>query len=469
MKKNDKIKILLSIILITMLVTWFLAGGTYDDSGAFTKAAITRGGIFDLILAIMYSVYYKIHNVFFLFVIGGSYGVLSQTNSYRKLIDKTAKLVKGKEQIFFLLTTFITALFVSITSEVLVLFMFVPFVVSVFLRCGKDRLTALSAAIGGIFIGIIGNTFGTYGVENMINAIGISYTKGIGFKIAFFIISYVLYNLFAILHMNKNHKVLDEMEYDPFLTEELDEKGKKRKTKLWPTITIFIILIIVTILGYINWQTSFGVEIFNNIEEKFENLTIKGIPILYNLAGSTSAFGNWKDLMGASALLLITTIIVGLFNKVSIDEFLDNFFTGMKNIVNVVVTFALVYTVFVIVSWYGWPTTLINTLIGSGKFNIFTLLLAAIVVSFYFIENNYVGYVLGSFVKNSFGKKALATTLMLNSSFGTLAAILPTSFIIMIGLSALDISYKSWLSYIWKFVVSMLISILIIISIMVYM
>ena len=469
MKKNDKIKILLSIILITMLVTWFLAGGTYDDNGAFTKAAITRGGIFDLILAIMYSVYYKIHNVFFLFVIGGSYGVLSQTNSYRKLIDKTAKLVKGKEQIFFLLTTFITALFVSITSEVLVLFMFVPFVVSVFLRCGKDRLTALSAAIGGIFIGIIGNTFGTYGVENMINAIGISYTKGIGFKIAFFIISYVLYNLFAILHMNKNHKVLDEMEYDPFLTEELDEKGKKRKTKLWPTITIFILLIIVTILGYINWQTSFGIEIFNNIEEKFENLTIKGIPILYNLAGSTSAFGNWKDLMGASALLLITTIIVGLFNKVSIDEFLDNFFTGIKNIVNVVVTFALVYTVFVIVSWYGWPTTLINTLIGSGKFNIFTLLLAAIVVSFYFIENNYVGYVLGSFVKNSFGKKALAATLMLNSSFGAFAAILPTSFIIMIGLSALDISYKSWLSYIWKFVVSMLIAILIIISIMVYM
>ena len=75
----------------------------------------------------------------------------------------------------------------------------------------------------------------------------------------------------------------------------------------------------------------------------------------------------------------------------------------------------------------------------------------------------------GSRLKNSFGKKALAATLMLNSSFGTLAAILPTSFIIMIGLSALDISYKSWVKYIWKFVLSMLVVIVLIICIMVYM
>ena len=469
MRKNDKIKILLCILAITMVVTWFLAGGTYDTEGTFKMAAITRGGVFDLLLALMYSIYYKIHNVFFLFVVGGSYGVLSQTKSYRKLIDKTVKLVKGREPIFFLLTTFITALFISLTSEVLILFMFVPFVVSVFLKCGTDRLTALSAAIGGIIIGIIGNTFGTYGVENMNEALGLAYTKGIGFKIAFFIISYVLYNLFALLHMNKQKKALDETEYDPFLTEELDESKKKRKTKLWPTITMFVLLIIITILGYINWKTSFGIEFFDHLEEGFENLSIKGIPILYSIAGSTSAFGDWNDLMGAATILLITTIIISLFNKTSIDDFINNFFEGMKKIVRVVITFALIYAIFVVVSWYGWPVTVINSLIGSGKFNIFTLLLASIVVAFFLIENNYSGYVLGAFVKTNFGNKALPTTSMLNSTFGTFTAIFPTSFILMMGLTALDIPYKSWLGYIWKFVLSMIVVILVIIAIMVYM
>ena len=44
----------------------------------------------------MYSFYYKIHNVFFLFTVGGVYGVLSQTKSYRKLVDNTVNLIKGK-------------------------------------------------------------------------------------------------------------------------------------------------------------------------------------------------------------------------------------------------------------------------------------------------------------------------------------------------------------------------------------
>ena len=140
----------------------------------------------------------------------------------------------------------------------------------------------------------------------------------------------------------------------------------------------------------------------------------------------------------------------------------------MKKYLKVALTFALIYSIFVLVSWYAWPTTLINSLIGNGKFNIFTLLLASIVVSFYFIENNYSGYILGKFIKNNFENKALSATLMLNSSFGTLMTILPTSFIMMMGLTTLDISYKSWLAYIWKFVLSMLIVIIIIISIMVY-
>ena len=102
-------------------------------------------------------------------------------------------------------------------------------------------------------------------------------------------------------------------------------------------------------------------------------------------------------------------------------------------------------------------------------FNIITMLIAAIVASFYFIENNYTGYILGEFIKNNFEKNALAVTLMFNSTFGVLTAILPTGFITMLGLTALDISYKSWVKYIWKFVLSMLVVIVLIICIMVYM
>ena len=469
MKKNDKIKILLFIFLMTLLITWFFAGGTYDANGTFSLSKITRGGIFDAILAFMYSIYYKIDEFFYLLTIGGCYGILSQTKSYRKLVDKTVDLVKGKEIPFFLLTTFITSLVISISAEILTVFMFAPFVVTVFLKCGKDRLTALSAGIGGIFIGICGLTFGTFGVENMNNAIGLSYTQGIGFKIAFFVLSYVLYNLFAILHMNKQYKDVDETKYDMFTTEPLEEKGKKKKTKLWPTILMIILLIITIIIAYINWEASFGVKVFTTIEEKFEQISIRGIPVLYSIAGSTSAFGNWKDLLGASAILIITTLMIGIFNKVSLDTMIDNFLDGIKKIFRVALTFVILYAIFVLVSWYGWPITLIDVIIGNGKFNIARLLFGAIIAGFYLIENNYTGYVFGEFIKNSFAKNALATVLLFNTTSGIVASISPTSITLMLGLSAYEIPYKSWLGYIWKYALSMIVVVAIVISIMVYM
>ena len=64
MKKNDKIKILLSILILCMVVTWFVAGGTFSDAGAFTLSDINRAGLYDIVLALFYSFYYNSSNIF---------------------------------------------------------------------------------------------------------------------------------------------------------------------------------------------------------------------------------------------------------------------------------------------------------------------------------------------------------------------------------------------------------------------
>ncbi len=471
MKKNDKIKILFIIVLFSILLTWFIAGGTYNESGVFTLSKITRAGVFDFFLILFYSLYYNITNIFYLLMIGGCYGILSKTKSYRKLIDKTVSLVKKKVILYSLLTTFITALFVSFTSNAFVVLAFVPFIFTVFLKCNKDRITAISTAIGGIFIGMIGNTFGTYGVSNLMGALDLKYTQGIGYKIAIFIIAYVLYNLFAIMHINKQYKDVDETEYNLYDTEKLDEKLVKKvnKTKIWPIVTISITLIIVTILAYINWKDSFGIQFFEDIETGFEGIKIKGIPILYSLAGSTTAFGSWKDTLGAGTILFLSTLLIALTNKVKINEFIDNYITGMKNMIKVAITVCLAYSVFIILMWYGWPYTLVNALIGNGKFNMFTIFLAGIIISLFAIDKDYIGYSIGAYLATAFSNNLLATSILINSASSIIAAIAPTSIILIIGLSMLDIPYKKWLAYIWKYVVAMTAAILIIVAIMCYM
>ena len=470
MKKNDKTKILFILLLFSMLLTWFVAGGSYNNDGVFELAKMTRAGIYDIVIILFYSVYYNITNVFFLLLIGGSYGILSKTKSYRKLVDKTVNLVKGRENLFFALTTLLTGLFVSITSNAIVVFAFVPFIVTVFLKTGHSRISAISAALGGIFIGMIGNTFGSFGVSNMLTQLGLTYKKGIGYKIAIFAISYILYNLFGILHINKEYKEVNENEYNPYDTEKLDEpKIKRKKTKLWPIITLGVILCIVTVLGYIDWSGSFNIGIFDKIEKGFESFKIRGIPVLYNLAGSTSAFGKWEDTLAMGTILLFTTIIISLIDKNKIDDLINNFTIGMKDIVNVLIPITLTYSIFIVLMWYGWPYTLVNAILGSGKFNLFTLFLAGLVIGFFAVDKNYIGYTLGAFIATTFTGKAIASSLIMNSSSSIMATIAPTSIILIYGLSLLDIPYKDWLKYIWKYILAIIIAVLILFSIMCYM
>ena len=48
MKKNDKIKIALIILLFCTVITWFVSTGTLSIDGSYEPSAITRAGIFDI-------------------------------------------------------------------------------------------------------------------------------------------------------------------------------------------------------------------------------------------------------------------------------------------------------------------------------------------------------------------------------------------------------------------------------------
>ena len=54
---------------------------------------------------------------------------------------------------------------------------------------------------------------------------------------------------------------------------------------------------------------------------------------------------------------------------------------------------------------------------------------------------------------------------MFQSLYGLVQIVGPTSILLLVGLSYLEVPYKSWLKYIWRFVVELLIVILIVLMI----
>ena len=55
--------------------------------------------------------------------------------------------------------------------------------------------------------------------------------------------------------------------------------------------------------------------------------------------------------------------------------------------------------------------------------------------------------------------------LMFQSLFGLVQVVGPTSILLIVGLSYLEVPYKSWLKYIWRFVVELLIVILVVLMV----
>ena len=162
--KNNNIKILFILFLVYAAVSWVFIATNYQ-SGQLVEIGWYRVGLYDLVAVILSSFTYKINDVIYLLFVGGMYGVLTHTESYKRIVGKVSNVVRDAGEIAFLLITFVFGLYTAVSTNIITLFVFVPFIITVFLKGGYDKLTAIAAGFGGLFLGYIGQITGTYGSE----------------------------------------------------------------------------------------------------------------------------------------------------------------------------------------------------------------------------------------------------------------------------------------------------------------
>ena len=452
MKKNGKTLMIFLFILFLMLLTWFIPTGTYNE-GAFVSHGVNPAGIFDLFVFIYYVFTYKAMDIIYILMIGGAYGVLSNVTAYKKLVDKAARFVKKYDIASLLVVTLLIGAFISIANEFIVVLGIIPFIVTVFLKAGKDKLTATSAGFGGVFIGIIGKTFSTYGVTTLLDTLELTVSTNMLYKVILFVLAYGLYNLFAILHMKKTGNV-DHTMYDVYCTEAVEEK-KGSKKAIWPFVVISIITILIGIMAFISWETSFGISLFNDLYKSITSVELLGNPIFKNLLGSATAFGSWTTLF-LNVIILIGLIIVSLIDKMDVKSFMNNFQNGTKKIYKLVFIYVLINCVYILFYYFPIGITILNGLLGNGSFNVFFIFIVGFVGLLVAVDYELVGSALSSYLAVSFAEKAAETSLVLYLGMSIASFIVPTSYVLMIALTYLDVPYKDWLKYIWKFLLAML-------------
>ena len=466
-------KVLAIVILVVALLTWFVTSGTWafnpNDAGQ-TVATYTaneepiRTGINELFLAVYYAVNYYLIQIVFLAVLGIFYGVISKTKGYKVMVKKIANVFKKSETFFMLSTSLFVALIASFLAQPIVALIFIPMLYSVAKELKINKVSAMLSTYGALAIGLMGVTYGTFGITYAAEGLGAAVTSGIIYRTIILILGYLLLNAFIVFYNKKAKKV--ELVEDNFELVEDESKGKA-----WPYFLIFGILLVVAVLGYVAWETSLNITVFNDFHEWLTTKVVIGekeTPIIGQILGNVTAFGTW-DLYTISYIMLIVVIFVKFFARIKWNDICDYALAGLKKMAKPIVLITMAYTVFVIIYWSQLTTPIVDFLNKGEAFNPFLCGLGNAIADFLHVDVEYTGFVLGQFYATKFAANTDQILTIFTATNGLVSLIAPTSIFMLVGLSLSDLSYKDYFKAIWKFALAILVVLLLVLAVITYL
>lgn len=451
-EKHDLIKIAGIMVLISAILTWVIPYGYYSGTEMIINE-ISRISITNFLQYGMLGMYYFTVLITFLFVLGGFYQVLSKSNGYQNLVKAISRVFKTRQTLFVLIVSFVIAALTSISTEYFPIIVFIPFIITILSKIKVDKITAFTTTFGSMLVGILGSTYNTNIASVLNGAFRTSVGTAIGYKIALFVTAYALLNIFSVCRIRKNKHNKNQEEYDRFEVE--TPKTVRPDIKNWPCATILIILGLVTILAYLPW-TTWEVSMWDNVTKTISEWELFGVPIIKYFFDPVLAFGKW-DIFTIQFILIFATLVIKWVEHISFDEVISSFGSGFKKMAPVVLMLLLVYFVLEISVMFPTVPYLADAIANwSDGFNVAWSSLSALIASIFSVEMRYVVSLAGTYYATEFAQHAKTLAIIYQTVFGIVGFVVPTSAILMIGLSYLRISYIDWIKNIWKFLVGML-------------
>ena len=476
-KKNDLVKWLLLFIFVAIAFTWIFESGTYQGT-EYYNIGLKQLGLTDIPYLFYNAIQFTTDKICFLLALGVFYGVLSKCAGYKKLVNNLASKLKGKEILTVLITSLFFTVLASFLNQTFIALTFVPFMISVILSMKLDKITAFSATFGSILLGLLGATYGGEAVVFFNQFLASPVTTAILYRLIVLVVGFILYSFFNILHVKKivKDRKANDLEDDPFKVEKIDKQAKA-----WPIVVMLVILFLFLTLGYISWETNFGVTIFNDFHKLLMDLHIGEeanaiYPFKILLGSLAGEFGTYLDIvLGSSGLfvgatvVLVITILISIIGRVKFNEFIEGAGEGCKKMLLPIALFIGSYFLMAIIYTNPYVPTINNLMFKSmTTFNPFLTTLSALISCVFSQYFALVAITVGQFFVGTYANSVNIIHTIFTTMNGFTTMLLPTSGLLLIGLSYLHIEYKSWIKYIWIFAVAMLVILLVLFTVMTY-
>ena len=109
-----------------------------------------------------------------------------------------------------------------------------------------------------------------------------------------------------------------------------------------------------------------------------------------------------------------------------------------------------------------YVTTIIDKVLSfTDGFNIATMTLSSLIANIFHTDLGFTGYIMASYLAVEYVDYINPVYIMFTSLYGLVQFFIPTSALLGVGLTALNVQYKDWLKHIWRFVLGMFVCLLI--------
>lgn len=461
-EKYDLIKLSGIVLILSVLLTWVVKPGSFQNGAMTIAEDLTRVDFQSLVQNSVLGIYYFPVLVTFLLVLGGFYQVLSKRAGYQAIVKGISKKLKGHETVFVVIISTLIALWTSMALEYIPVLVFIPFIITILNRLKVDKISAFSATFGSALVGILGSVYSAKFAGVFTQTFTDSY---IIIKWILLAVALILLNVFTVLRMKKNKET---KEYDLFEIESV--KSDVKQPVRWTYAIMLILICLTTILAFLPWST-WKVEIFTKATEWVNSIKIAGVPIFSYIFGEFHAFGaannaGWS-LFSIEYVLVFATLLMHWIARVSLSEILESIGEGMKKMVPLVIITLVIQAVLIFSYNYGVIPTITDWIAKlSGSFNVVLACINAFIGSVFYIEPTYVATFTGAYYAGTYAANADILAIIFQAMYGLAAFFVPTSMVLYMGLSYMNISYADWMKHIWKYLLAMLLIIIVIVAVM---
>ena len=199
MKKHNTVKVVLITMLVFLCLSWILPAAYY--SGEYVEQGRVQMGLFDLFSYPLTALSYFGYTALFFILVGGFYGVLYKIPAYRILLDKIAKRSEGREKIVLTIMIITISCLVSFCGMHLGVALLIPFIISIILLMGYDKIVAAMVTVGSISAGLIGTTYAYGNISVLLETLSLKLDYQIAVRIILLLVGIVLvaFNVFMYI------------------------------------------------------------------------------------------------------------------------------------------------------------------------------------------------------------------------------------------------------------------------------